>query len=523
MKRACGVLLPISSLPSPFGIGAFSKEAFDFVDQLEAAGQSYWQILPLSPTGYGDSPYQSRSAFAGNLNYIDLEELIHQGLLEEKEVTEIAWGEEGQVDYGIIWEQRESVLQKAFQRFLKGERLEHSREGAEGEGTEKEKEPGILELEDFERERKALPEDTRNFCLYQAIKKSQKYAPWYQWDTPLKMRETKALEEVEETCREQILFYQWTQVVFTRQWQKLKDYANGKGIQIIGDLPIYVSLDSADSWSHPELFVFDQNRAPLLVAGCPPDYFSADGQLWGNPVYDWEYHKKTDYAWWMERLAHTFSLYDYVRLDHFRGFDEYYAIPAGASNAREGEWKKGPNMEIFTKAAACFKDRFDTLPIIAEDMGILTDSVIALVEKSGFPSMKVLEFAFDSDNKNFYLPHNYPRNCVAYTGTHDNTTLAAWIKGQSPHVRSFMQRYMGGIYTPEEELYWDCIRMLLRSVADTVIIPMQDYLGLPEYARLNSPGVGEGNWRFRLKPGEVTTALLEKMGELAYLYARKGQ
>lgn len=531
MKRACGVLLPVSSLPGDYGIGTFSKNAYEFVGFLEKAGQSYWQILPLAPTGYGDSPYQSSSAFAGNANYISLEYLAENCLLEKKDIENICWGDEEKIDYGIIWENREKLLYKAFLNFLNEKYKERPvKSGTDLEAVEDDKgeivqkmpyEEGIIGIKDFFDLKEKLSKETKEFCLFQAIKKRNSYKPWYEWEDDLKFRDKKTLEKFRAQEKELILFYEWLQVIFNVEWKKIKDYANDKNIEIIGDMPIYVSLDSCDSWANEKLFLFDEDKKPKKVAGCPPDYFSPEGQLWGNPIYDWDYHKATDYDWWKRRFEYNLELYDYIRLDHFRGFDEFYTIDADAKNAVVGKWEKGPGLLMFNTVQKQLKDRYDILPVIAEDMGLLTDSVIEMVKESRFPSMKVLEFAFDTDDKNVYLPHNYERNCVAYTGTHDNTTIKAWIDSLNPDTRQFMVRYLGAEYTPEQEMHLECIRTLLASVADTVIIPLQDYLGLGEFARINTPGTVGDNWKWRLNKDAVTDSLIEYMIKMAGMYSRK--
>ncbi len=496
MKRACGILLPVSSLSGNYGIGGFSKEAYEFVDKLKRAGQSYWQILPLSPTGYGDSPYQSGSAFAGNMNYIALDELTEAGFFEKEELEEIDWGKDSAwVDYEKVWNSREKLLKKAF---LKRRDCE------------------------YEVETQNLLEETKRYCLYQAIKAENKGLPWYEWEEGLKLAKKEAINKAKKRLADEIEFYEWIQAVFEKQWKALKKYANEVGIEIIGDMPIYVSIDSADAWSHPELFLFNEYKAPELVAGCPPDYFSPEGQLWGNPLYDWKKHKKTDFAWWKNRLEYVLKLYNYVRVDHFRGFDEFYAIPAQNTNALEGEWLKGPGIEIFNSLSRHFAKQYKAgLPIIAEDLGLMTDSVIKLVKDTGFPAMRVLEFAYDSDADNMYLPHNYIRNCVAYTGTHDNSPIQAWAESLDENRRLFMVRYQGSEHTPVKDLHWDCVRTVLASIADTVIIPMQDYLGLGESSRINSPGVATGNWQWRLSGDEIDENLIWHCDMLAGIYSRK--
>lgn len=403
MKRACGMLLPVASLPSEYGIGAFSKEAYDFVDQLAAAGQRYWQILPLGPTGYGDSPYQSFSAFAGNPYFIDLEVLIARGLLMKAECDAADLGSDAQdIDYEKQYFNRFPLLKKAFERWKKQQKKK-------GRGEKK-----LRELFEY-----ALTADTREYCFYMAVKNHFEGKSFLLWDEDIRTRKPEAVKKYQELCQDEILFYEFLQYEFQEQWAQLKCYANEQGVKIIGDIPIYVAMDSADSWAHPELFQFSVDGQPEAVAGCPPDAFSETGQLWGNPLYRWDYHKKTGYAWWLARMEYSFRLYDVVRVDHFRGFDEYYSIPAKDKTAEFGHWEKGPGYALFK----AMKKHFGKLPIIAEDLGFLTPSVLELVKKTGFPGMKVLEFAFDASGESTYLPHRYPKNCVVYTGTHDNMTL----------------------------------------------------------------------------------------------------
>ena len=503
MKRACGVLLPISSLPSPYGIGTFSKEAYEFVDNLSKAGQCYWQILPLGPTSYGDSPYQSLSAFAGNLYYIDLDKLIEEGLLSNEDLKDIEWFDDKcYVDYGKLYENREKLLKKAYIKF---------KETLDEKDSVK-----------FNKQIDELLEDTKTYCLYQAIKGKS----WDQWDEDLRCFDDAAIKKAKIRLNKEIEFFCWVQTVFNKQWSELKKYANGKGIEIIGDMPIYVAFDSAEAWSKAQLFLFDEEHMPKVVAGCPPDYFAKEGQLWGNPLYDWDYHKKNNYEWWIKRLEYALSVYDYVRVDHFRAFDEYYSIEYGAENAIEGIWNEGPGMNIFNKMTEYFQKKYpgkyeEGLPIIAEDLGLMTDSVIKLVEDSGFPAMKVLEFAFDQNPENMYLPHNYVRNCVAYTGTHDNSPLRAWLETLSHDDRLFMIRYQGSENTPYEYLHWDSIRTVMSSIADTVIIPMQDYLGLGEESRINTPSTMGNNWKWRMKSDEFSEELIWHMSMLSGIYGRQ--
>ena len=498
MKRECGMLLPVASLPSPYGIGAFSKEAYEFVDTLKRAGQQYWQILPLGPTGYGDSPYQSFSAFAGNPYFIDLVTLIQEGLLTKEECDEADFGEEERdIDYEKLYYHRFPLLKKAFLRWK--QQLEYLGED------------GIRRLLE-----KELRPKTREYCFYMAVKNDFGDKSWELWDEDIRLRDVEAVRRYQERLAEEILFYEFQQFQFQKQWKALKDYANGQGIRIIGDLPIYVAVDGADSWMHPELFQFDGDRRPMAVAGCPPDGFSATGQLWGNPLYDWNYHRNTGYDWWMERMEYSFYLYDVVRVDHFRGFDEYYSIPAGSMTAEYGHWEKGPGIEFFDQ----MKKRFGDPDIIAEDLGFLTPTVLKMVADTGFPGMKVLEFAFDSREESDYLPHNYRENCVVYTGTHDNNTLQGWYHTMSPGDRQFAINYVGNEWTPQGEIHWDFVRLALQSVARLAVIPVQDYLGLGEWARINEPSTLGKNWRWRMSASDWTEELVMRCRKMAGWYGR---
>lgn len=494
--RKAGILLPVSSLPSPYGIGTFSKEAYEFVDLLKEAGQSCWQILPMGPTGYGDSPYQSFSAFAGNPYLIDLEQLIQDGLLTREECGQEDFGrDESRIDYGKLYSARPKILHKAFERWKSAY-----------------KDPDAIK-ECLEAE---LEEETREYCLYMAIKHHFGEKSWIQWDEDIRRRKPEAVKFYEQELEEEILFYEFQQTVFQKQWKALKEYAHSQGISIIGDIPIYAAFDSADAWAHPELFQFDENNLPSAVAGCPPDGFSADGQLWGNPLYRWDYQKATGYAWWMRRMAYCFQMYDVVRVDHFRGFDGYYSIPAGEQTAVHGHWEKGPGIALFQK----MQEKFGNVNIIAEDLGFVTDSVQKLVKDTGFPSMKVLQFAFDSREESNYLPHCYPHNCVVYTGTHDNDTIRGWYESLKPADKQMAVRYMNSKRTPESEIHWDFIRLALASVADLAVIPLQDYLGLGSEARLNTPSTLGSNWTWRMKKDAFTPDIREKCRSMAQLYGR---
>lgn len=491
--RTCGILLPVSSLPSPYGIGCFSAEAYEFLDQLARAGQTYWQILPLGPTGYGDSPYQSFSAYAGNPYFIDLDALAQEGLLDRAEYDSLDFGQdERQVDYAKLYENRFPILKRAFLR-------------ADVEKDE--------EFQSFCREQSFWLED---YSLYMAVKRHFDGKGWDAWDEDIRLRRPDAMERYRALCAEEMQFYRFLQYEFAKQWRRLKAYANARGVKIIGDIPIYVAFDSSDSWAQPELFQFDEERRPRGVAGCPPDAFSADGQLWGNPLYDWDYHEKTGFAWWISRLEHCFRLYDVVRIDHFRGFDEYYAIPYGARTAQSGGWKKGPGMKLFDALHA----HFGEVPIIAEDLGYLTDSVLKLLQDSGYPGMKVMEFAFDSREAGDYMPYNYTHNCVVYTGTHDNQTLAAWYDELTPEDRQLASEYLSLGDCSTSEMVWAFIRLTLGTVADTAVVPMQDYLCLGAQARMNQPSTLGKNWRWRMRRGEFTNELAGRIRRAAEVYGR---
>lgn len=491
--RKCGMLLPVSSLPSKYGIGAFSKEAYEWIDLLKKAGQHYWQILPLGPTGYGDSPYQSFSSFAGNPYFIDLEELVREDLITAEQCNLLDFGgDASSVDYEKIYENRYPLLKQAYESW-------------KGKGNLAET---ISET---------LSEETIWYCFYMALKDHFQGKCWIHWEEDIRLKKEVAVEHYKKLLADDIGFYIFLQNKFWEQWKKLKAYAGDNGIRIIGDLPIYVAFDSADAWGHPELFQFDEKGYPEAVAGCPPDAFSATGQLWGNPLYRWDYHKETGYEWWMKRLEYSFCLYDTVRVDHFRGFDEYYRVPAGREDAMVGTWEKGPGIQLFTQ----FKERFGDLDIIAEDLGFLTPSVLDLLSETGFPGMKVLEFAFDANGESIYLPHNYSKNCVVYTGTHDNQTLRSWYEDLSEADRNFSRRYLNNYNTSGDEIHWDFIRLALASVANLAVIPVQDYLGTGRNGRINEPSTLGNNWKWRLKPGEITEDLVLKCRELALLYGRK--
>lgn len=498
MNRYSGVLLSVSSLPSRYGIGCFSKSAYDFVDFLARSGQKYWQILPLgatSHTGAADSPYQAYSAFAGNPYFISLEALIEEGLLTADECDSADFGSDcGRVDYEKLHVHRLPLLRRAYAR------ADVSNDGEYCRFTE---ENGWW-LEDY--------------ALFMATKDFFKGQSWTQWPEDIRMHWGFALDYYREKLADDIGFYKFLQYKFCQQWFALKAYANARHIDIVGDIPIYVSPDSADVWAHSDLFQLDDHNMPTRVAGCPPDSFSADGQLWGNPLYNWGRHYDTGFDWWCSRMWYSFRLYDVVRIDHFRGFDEYYSIPVGAS-AKEGRWEKGPGMDLFHT----IRYRQGDCRIIAEDLGYMTDTVRALVRDSGFPNMKVLQFAFDVNDEggaNDHLPHNYGTNCVVYTGTHDNETLAGWFAGLSAGEKACVRTYLGRDDLPERVMCRELIRVALMSGAETCIIPIQDWLGLDNAHRMNQPGTVGANWAWRLSPGLTGRALEGEMCTLTKRYGR---
>ena len=495
-KRENGILMPIASLPGKYGIGTLGKEAYKFVDTLDASGVGYWQILPLGPTGYGDSPYQSFSTFAGNPYFIDLEKLIEMGLLKKSECDACDFGDnDNYINYEKIYRSRFDLLRKAYER----SDIEYNRDFVA-----------------FEHDNAFWLED---YALYTAIKDSLGGVAFIEWDERIRRREESALSEYREKCADEIMFCKFMQYMFNLQWTQLKSYANERGIRFIGDIPIYVAFDSADTWANPELFQFDSNGYPTAVAGCPPDAFAPSGQLWGNPLYDWDYHAKTGYAWWIKRIKNCFKLYDMVRIDHFRGFDEYYSVPYGHDTAEFGTWKKGPGIELFN----VIREKLGDLPMIAEDLGFLTESVRELVEVSGYPGMKVLQFAFDSREDSDYLPHNYGPNSVVYTGTHDNDTTIGWFASINPDDKKMALEYMNVVKPKETELNWALIKLAMSSVSNLCVIPMQDYLGLGGEARINRPSTLGGNWEWRMEKGAFDTRLRKRILSVVKLYARARQ
>ena len=493
--RESGMLFPVFSLPSKFGIGCFSREAYEFVDFLEKSGQGFWQILPVGPTGFGNSPYQPFSAFAGNPYFISPETLIEEGLLTWDECNARDWGSNVEsVDYGALYENRFAILRLAFDRFKE-------RDG------EKEEYEAFLKKEKFWLE---------DYALYMAVKEAQGGKSWMDWeDEELRKRKDKALEEAKKELADEIAFIRFQQFEFDKQWRKLKKYANDKQVKIIGDLPFYVSLDSADAWSHPEVFQMDKELVPEVVAGCPPDAFSATGQLWGNPIYDWKGLKKDHYSWWVQRIERNYEFYDVIRIDHFHGFCDYYAIPYGDETAEHGTLEKGPGMDLFKE----LEKQLGKLSIIAEDLGNNTPENEKLLKDTGFPGMKVLQYGFTSWDS-YYVNHRHIQNCVVYTGTHDNTPTRAWFEEINDGERDFARRYINSMNSDPGQFVWDFIREAYRSVADLCIIPLQDYLCKGKEARINTPGTGEGNWQWRLVPNFLSDDLARSIRGLTELYSR---
>lgn len=488
--RGSGILMHISSLPGNTGIGTLGKSAYDFVDFLNEAGQKYWQVLPVCPVGFGYSPYQSYSTFAGNPYFIDFDMLFEEGLLKKSDYGHLLQKEESdRVDFDSL-EDRILVLRKAFLNFKNADHTEFHK---------------------FENENEIW---ISNYAMYMAAKVLSKDKPWQEWEEGLKRRDSHTLWEFKTENSDEVFFWMFVQFEFFKQWNALKEYANENGIKIIGDIPIYVSLDSADVWVSPDLFALSENLEMISSAGCPPDAFSADGQMWGNPVYRWDRHKELGYSWWVARMRMAFNTYDVVRLDHFRGFESYFSIPADAENAKYGEWIKGPGMDLFE----ALRKELGELPVIAEDLGLLTPEVFKLLENTGFPGMKVLEFAFSPDCESCYLPHNHIKNSVVYPGTHDNNTIKGWSEEISDEEMEFCMKYLN--IQSQDKIVDSVICAALSSVADTAVIQMQDYLGLGSSARMNTPSTVGGNWEWRVKSSDLSKELSVKIRELTKLYYR---
>ena len=489
--RSSGILMHISSLPSPYGIGTLGKAAYDFADFLHRAGQRYWQILPIGPTSYGDSPYQSFSTCAGNPYFIDLDLLEQDGLLTREEIDAVDWGTDaGRVDYGFQYSVRFDLLYNAYLR-----------------GRDRDADA----LREF---RDANPW-VEEYALYMALKRSNSMQSWEHWPEEIRLRRPGAADTYATVLAEDTNFFIYLQFLFFRQWNRLRDYVHGLGIRIIGDLPIYVPYDSCDVWANPQLFQLDEGGLPTGVAGVPPDYFSEDGQLWGNPLYNWDAMRADGYRWWMQRIAAAGRLFDVIRIDHFRGLESYWSVPYGDVNARRGHWVKGPGQDFIDAVRRSFPE----LHLIAEDLGFLTPEVIELQRNSGYPGMKVLEFAFDPREPSNYLPHRYTTNCICYSGTHDNETLVQWLDGASPETVQYVQEYLG--LRDRSECVKGILRAGMASVADVFIAQLQDYLELGAEARMNEPGtLSTKNWSWRIDASLLTDELADRIARMVKLYER---
>ncbi|MDE7361348.1 MAG: 4-alpha-glucanotransferase [Oscillospiraceae bacterium] len=493
-KRSCGVLLHITSLPSPYGIGTLGKTAEKFADWLKSAGQSWWQVLPIGPTGYGDSPYQPFSSFAGNPLMIDLDELVEHGLLSKADCDNADYGADPSfVDYEKISATRDELLHKAFGKFVDD-----------------------VGYTSFVREEAEWLDD---YALFTALKRRFGGKPWTEWDEDIKSRQPAAMERYKEELKEEIRFVKWCQYIFFRQWKRFHSYCGSKGVRLIGDIPIYVSPDCSDVWASPELFELDEKLCPKRVAGVPPDYFSATGQLWGNPLYNWTEMKRRGYEWWIKRVKKSAQLYDMLRIDHFRAFDTYYAIPFGHKTAEHGTWENGPGMDLFN----AIRSQLGSVNIIAEDLGDIFDSVKKLLADSGFPGMRVVQFGFNPENAdNDHLIHNYPKNSVCYTGTHDNATIMQWLKETDGKSAKMAKNYL---HKGKFERFSDCaIRNAYASSSFLAVIPMQDILGLGKKARMNLPStLSKDNWSWRMQPQMLKPKTADKLRVLAETYMRLGK
>lgn len=491
MKRSSGILMSLSSLPSPYGIGTMGRAAYEFVDFLAASKQSWWQLLPLGPTTYGDSPYSSPSSFAGNPYFIDPDMLAAEGLLKKSELDGLSWGDDpSRVDYAAVFRHRFDILRKAYERS-----------------------PGKL-LEEAEAFHLKNQSWLDNYALYMSLKVEFGHVSWTEWDDAIRLRDSKALAYYSEKLSGEMRFWIFVQYLFFRQWDALKSYAHSKGIGFIGDIPIYMAMDSAEVWSEPEFFLLDEDRVPTEVSGVPPDEFTEDGQLWGNPIYDWERMKEDGFNWWKRRIEGASALFDVIRIDHFRGLVSYWAVPYGDKTARRGVWREGPGMALVN----VLKDSFPKLEFIAEDLGYPTPEVAKLVADSGFPGMNVLQFGFEADNDSMFMPHYIKINNVCYIGTHDNDTAVGWLETLSKEDRDFFDEYTH--YTGDESRCRTLIRTGMASPARLFVMTMQDILELPTACRMNTPGSPSGNWRWRMLPGENTPELASELACLTKLYRR---
>jgi 4-alpha-glucanotransferase len=488
-----GILLHPSSLPGPDGIGDIGPEAYEWVNFLVQSGCNLWQLLPLGPTGYGDSPYQCFSAFAGNPFLISSTLLIDEGLLLLEDLQDRPDFSTESVDFGPVIQWKLKLLDRAYNNFVQ-------------------KQPEEI-TEKFQQFINQEQDWLFDFALFMAIKEVNGGLSWDYWDDGLRKRDRKALKNFQDENKTLIESHMFKQFLFFTQWTGLKNYANDQGIKIIGDIPIFISFDSSDAWSNPELFYFDEDFKPTVVAGVPPDYFSATGQLWGNPLYRWEVHKQDRYKWWLKRINSTLKLFDFIRLDHFRGFVNYWEVPAGNETAEIGQWLPGPGADFFE----VMQNELGVLPIIAEDLGEISTDVYKLRDQFDLPGMKILQFAFSSDPEDPFLPHNYPVNCVAYTGTHDNDTVLGWYQSAPVEEKDFCRRYLA---RSGENISWDLIRAVWSSVAKITIAPLQDFLGLGTEARMNYPGRPSGNWSWRVLPHQINSELAQRINEINFLYSR---
>jgi 4-alpha-glucanotransferase len=487
IPRSSGILLHITSLPNEYGIGSLGKEAYFFVDYLELAGQRVWQVCPIGPTGYGDSPYAMYSSFAGNPMFIDLNVLKEGHLLKAKDLADAPQFNDEFVDYPQVHKFKETMFRLAYSRF--------------------EEELHRKFITFIKKEAHWLDD----FALFMALKNKNNDKSWLEWDEHIKTRQPEALADVAKELADEIMYQKFLQYTFFDQWAKLKRYANKKGIMIIGDIPIYPSLDSADVWSAPQLYQLDKDMIPLAVAGCPPDDFTEDGQLWGNPLYDWAQHEKENYQWWVARFSSLYRLVDIIRIDHFLGFEHYWSVPYGAPTAATGKWQPGPSHKLFQAVEA----KLGELPIIAEDLGAVSPAVEKLRDDFDYPGMKILHFAFGNGEDNPYLPHNFTKNCVVYTGTHDNETTVGWYQNLPEHVKAHVRSYLSYLNFTDWEVGWKMIEAALDSKALIAIAPMQDYLGLDNRARFNTPGTTENNWRWRILPNQLKLEMTTAMKRMA--------
>lgn len=494
MDRESGILMHISSLPNAYGIGALGKEAYSFIDFLKKAGQSYWQVLPIGPTNFSNSPYQTFSIYAGNPYLIDLDLLKDEGLLAESDYRGMDFGHDNEtVDYEKIFKNKLDILKIAYSRGKKS----------------------------LSNQLKYFSENNswvRDYALFMALREHLDFLPWQKWPKDIRLRKIDVLRCYSEKLKEEIEYRIFLQYVFLKQWEEFKLYANDKGIKIIGDIPIYVALNSVDTWVNNELFHLDQDKNPIKISGCPPDCFSSTGQLWGNPIYNWDVMEKNNFSWWSDRIRASLHLYDVIRIDHFRGFESYWEVPSGDKTAEYGQWVKGPGERLF----AVIKQSLGKMNIIAEDLGTLTPEVVQLRDKLKYPGMKVLQFAFeDTKKESIYLPHYHDKNSVVYTGTHDNNTIHGWLENATPEQREYARNYLK--LDHQEGYHWGFIRGAWSSVANLSIAPMQDFLGLGSQARMNTPSTTENNWKWRLDKKYLTEKLAKKILDLTILYGRFGE